>query len=407
MKTMIISWLVALLPILSICKSPISGLDLGTFSTIIVAFVFLLKRRRLCTRRKYIFNYFILYILLITIINILIGSSSSANYASPTLTMLRLGKVVLVLLLFFSFNLIGITEYKCVINAIDKIVFVNVGFIVVQRLFYQLLGTPIANPISFLATNEAYNGPNYTMLIGSYLRPSGFFFEPSHFSQYCSLYLCFLLFGEKSINVKKVIFVALGIMLSGSGMGILMLVALLGVSLVLRFHKRILTSFMYIGAFAIILFYMSKSSFVQTMLDRVFSDGAVYGGNAIEARIGNGYRIYQSLNLINKLFGCGYGHVPNGVYLNGLAYLLNTLGLFGSTLFFFVCNYVFIRTKTWARWSILCYLVLLVGAQVFTPALIVYFLGVPLVYSLYTDDAYEVRNKDLALKQQTNENVIN
>lgn len=303
--------------------------------------------------------------------------------------------------------MIAITDYKCVINAIGKIVFVNVGFIVVQRLFYQLLGTPVANPISFLATNEAYNSPKYTMLIGSYLRPSGFFFEPSHFSQYCSLYLCFLLFGERSVNVKKVIFVALGIMLSGSGMGILMLIALLGASLVLQFHKRILTSFIYVGVFTIILFYMSKSSFVQTMLYRVFSNGTVYGGNAIEARIGNGYHIYQSLNLINKLFGCGYGHVPNNVYLNGLAYLLNTLGLFGSILFFSTCNYIFIRTKSWARWSILCYLVLLVGAQVFTPALIVYFLGVPLVYSLYTDNADEARNKVLALEQQTNENVIN
>ena len=389
MNGTILSWMIALLSILGVCRSPIRGLDLGTLLIIIVAIIILISKKRLYTKRGYIINYFLIYLTLTTIFNMLAGDMGINNYASPTLVFLRLGKILLVLIFFFTLNIIGDVDFDKLINAIYIIVCLNVAFIVVQRLSYQVLGRTLINPISYLATNEAYADASYTMRIGTYIRPSGLFLEPSHFAQYCSLYLCYLLFGEDKLDIKKIAIVAVGIVISGSGMGVLMLFGLLGISLIMRFHKNVVRTVLYSIILIAVLVYLSRSSFVHTIIDRVFSDGSAYGGNAIEARIGIGYQLFGSLKPISKLLGLGYGHVPNNVYLNGWAYVLNTIGLIGLILYLGVCVYALIMTSSWARWSILCYLVLMFGAQMFTAGSIIYFLGIPLVYSAKCRGVFE------------------
>lgn len=393
MEKKIVSWIIALLSILSVCRSPISGLDLGTLLIITVAIIILIHKKRLYTKRGYIINYFLLYLTLTTIINVLAADTVINNYANSTLVYLRLGKILLILVFFFTLNIIDDVDFDTLMNAIYIIVGLNVAFIVAQRFSYQVLGRTLVNPISYFATNEAYGDASYTMRIGTYIRPSGLFLEPSHFAQYCSLYLCYLLFGKEKMDLKKIAFVAVGIVFSGSGMGVLMLFGLLGTSLIIRFRKNVVSTVVYSILLFAVLVYLSRSPFVQTILDRVFSDGSAYGGNAIESRIGIGYQIYGSLKPISKLFGLGYGHVPNNVYLNGWAYVLNTIGLIGLIMYLGVCIYVFIKTSSWARWSILCYLVLMFGAQMFTAGSIIYFLGIPLVYAakcreVFEDDAY-------------------
>ena len=398
-----VSRLIALLPLLSVYRSPISGIDIGTVLLFIIAFKYFLKNKGLYTKKHNPYNWLMIYIFLTTVINIsAFAFTDNLQYASVTITILRLMKLIMVLFFVFTLDLFQYMDFKEIIGTLEKTVFVNSGFIVIQRCSYQLLGRIIANPLVRIATNEAYADSRYNMLIGQYIRPSGFFLEPSHFAQYCSVYLCYILFLDRRLNFKRILIVTIGIILSGSGMGILMLVLLVGISLIIHLKKRLITTTLYIVIYTGAVLFFGKSGFINSILGRVFTNENLYGGNAVRARIGNGYRIFESLNALNKVFGCGYGHVPNSIYLNGWAYVLNTLGILGVLVFGLVAVYTFIKTKSWGRWVIVCYLLLMAGAQLFTASSIVYFLGIPLLYNRY----YEKENDTVSFTNNKEVDLI-
>ena len=118
----------------------------------------------------------------------------------------------------------------------------------------------------------------------------------------------------------------------------------------------------------------TRLSIVQLLIDRLLSGGLGYGGNIIKARIGNGFEIFKCLPVFNILFGTGYGHTPLGgskAYLNGVTYIINTLGLIGTTIFTIVYIKMFKHCLRWQRMLLISFGILMAGAQMFTTAAIV------------------------------------
>ena len=71
--------------------------------------------------------------------------------------------------------------------------------------------------------------------------------------------------------------------------------------------------------------------------------------------------------------GTGYGNVPTGVYLNGLTYVINTLGIVGIVILTIVFIQYMRKGSRWQQIGILMITGVLFLAQIFTPAYLAFF----------------------------------
>lgn len=166
-------------------------------------------------------------------------------------------------------------------------------------------------------------------------RPSALFLEPSHFAQYCCFALISVLFPrEGKPNLIQAGFLALGCVLSTSGMGIAMVCAIIAwYCLVSRvklesklFYVVLFTPLVLIG-----LLVMLQIPFVQTALQRVFSN--VDGYNAVRGRTGQWSRAIAPMSGADLWFGYG-NSADYPYYLAGLADTIYKFGLVGALLEF-------------------------------------------------------------------------
>ena len=248
----------------------------------------------------------------------------------------------------------------------------------IQQLLYLGWGIVVYNPFTNVAMVDQYQMDKYSMVAGFHLfRPSALFLEPSHLAQYFFVYLCYVLYQEKNELVlgRELFITALGILCSGSGMGVLMLIALVAVWGVWRMQFNLVKTFFLSFLILIGFIVLMSTSFMQSVFSRVFTDNVEYGGNAIQARIGDGYSLYEDLGLVNKIFGAGFGNVPS-FFLNGIAYMLNTVGVMGIVIMLLSILHIYVRAQLWAKWVLVVYVVMTAAAQMFSTDAIVYYIGV-------------------------------
>ena len=390
----IFAWILASICLLSSFKSPVPGLDLGTFAVIIVLLYFVIIKNSKNIKPEHVL--FVLYVLLTTVFNVLAINYSPDSYPSTALVFMRLFKFILV---FSTVLVLGFSDHvdkSELIKAIRIVVYVNSVLVLVQQLLYVFLGYILRNPLAFLSVNDVYNSASYTMITTSIFRPSAFFLEPAHLSQYFILFLCYVLFCEKKnyIGGKRALdfFVtAMGIALTGSGMGAIMMIAVIVLALLFNRNLPLIRRWIFAIGFVVALCCLSRVDFVRTVFDRLFTSNVNFGGNAVEARVGSGYDTFLELPFYSKLFGCGFGNIPINKYFNGTAYMLNTVGILGI-LFFGVVTFVeFRRTNWFMRIALLCFVILLFGAQMFSAIPIAYYYGVAKVFSSKKEEREELK----------------
>ena len=353
-----VSIVITLFPILSVYG--LYGVDFGTMAVICVSLFILLKKEKI-TLYKSPLQILFIYIAILTPI-LLLSSHICGLDKLPTVfrVFLRYGK--LLILLFLVFNL-GINKYfklDYAFKVMKYAVYINTIFIVIQWISYKFLNYPLINPLLPFGINS--DGSSFIVTFRTLYRPSAFFGEPAYLAQYFFIFLCYTLFAPNLKVNNRIIdtsVAGVGIILSTSGMGIVGLVMLLIVFLLKMIICIILTG---------LVISLYNTNFMQLILSRITD------GGAIESRVGTGYKIFGALPLQFMLFGCGFGNVPVGVYLDGIEYSLICIGIFGTIILFFLLLKNLKKSVFWIKMLTLTFLGLLLISQSFTATnLIVYF----------------------------------
>lgn len=376
-RTLFFSLLIAMYPILSSYGLQMINIDFATI-ILLIFFVWTLPT----TFYRNIFVVFVLYIAIMSPLSYIVIDGYEV---SRILIFFRWFKIVLSLFLVFVCGYWQrYFDEKLVLEYIKKIMYLASLFIIAQRAL-GIVGVTLSNPFIALAMDSAYvNG--YSMMSGSFFRPSAFFLEPAHFSVYAFVFLVYSLFSTK--NIKDIIVVCIGILCTGSGIGLVGVsgfVALYAI-IQLRHHFVLATLMSICGLYFYV--WLTNLPYFKFVIERFTTDNIQGGGNAIQARIGDGYALFVNSDIFVQIFGSGYGNIVKGVYFNGVTYSLNTLGICGTLIFFLTLIYAFNRGVFWKKIGVLSFIGLAFVSQVLTPASLVFY------FSIYSTKLYANRNSE-------------
>lgn len=238
--------------------------------------------------------------------------------------------------------------------------------VIAQYIFYYFFHTTITVDRSFLLPLKSLFTDGVIsyisvsdMMSNGMFRPSAFFLEPAHFSQFCSIGLASLLIREENIINKKTMLVTFGIILTTSGIGILTVLMLWGYVLVMnnetlsaKVLTRIIIGFVVL-LLILVVFFLVSSAFRMAIL-RITTE---YDGHAsaIEGRLWS-RSFLEKLSGKTKWFGAGFRNIPvygsdkTTYYMTGIIELLYCQGIVGTAIFGGMYLRMFIKAyKSWNK----------------------------------------------------------
>lgn len=219
----------------------------------------------------------------------------------------------------------------------------------------------------------------------STFRPSSFFYEPSHYFIYVVVAFTVFLFSRKDKqNIFWACLISGGIILSGSGMGVLSVGMLWGIWFIqlllktLKCRKISVYHAAIVGFLCLAIFLLARSTRFSNILIRIFDDKA-QGGSAISGRA-SGYLAMQSMPVFNLLFGYGFGNLPMNFYssLNfypSFLYNFLCMGILGTGVTFLALRNVYKRVNNWsAKLGFFVYILLCFYGETFMSTYLVFFM---------------------------------
>jgi hypothetical protein len=378
-KKRIFTFLVAILPITMVYKSPIPEIDLGTFSILLFASIVIVSGYNLTIKQKtsITLSLFLIYTVFGTLFSILL--QSNINYI---LTILRMGKfVILITIVLFIFHH-KFFDYKYGIKVIRIVSLIAVTYAIIQTISYNFFGILLPRAFLNLIIDESYMHHDYLLSASKFYRPPAFFIEPASFVQYVILYLTYCIFGQKNQHIIskpiEALFISLGIILSGSGQGLILLVVVWGIWFFknIIFAKinmeRIIIFIIIIIGIVVLIPKIIELPVIAKNLDRITGESTLSLGYAGEARI-IGFSYFSQLSDLLKVIGTGYGNVPSNVYFSSASYTLYTGGYVGITLVIAFIIESLTKSKYYQSIFIILYVVLIIGTTAFYAANICYY----------------------------------
>lgn len=361
--------LVVITPIMCVYKSLAPGIDLATF--IFLAFslrIFIAAKGKISIVKPLIA--FFVYVIISTLVSLQMQESFSIFSI-----VLRLGKYLMVIFLVIIIGNRQLFDVDYGFKLLKRVTLMAVGYIFLQTIMYRAAGILLPNAIMSLVSYQEYAEIDYERLAEHFYRPTAFFVEPSSYCQYTLLYLSFSVFGwkgEKLVhNWKIAAAITFGILLSGSGQGIMMAVLIWVMWFLKRlvFTKLQMKNLVVLVSLVLVLAvsspFLMQSELVSKPLERVFTDNKEGGGNAFMGRMG-GYMYFGMLPNTFKLIGMGYGNVPKDVYFNSLSYTLYCNGILGCLLLVYLFGDIVIKGTGFQKVFGMIYFGLLAGATTFT-----------------------------------------
>lgn len=176
-------------------------------------------------------------------------------------------------------------------------------------------------------------------------RPSAFFLEPSHFAQYCIVGLGLSLYEN---NKMRSFFISLGILLTTSGLGFVLVFAIWswwylsnnGVRSLQVHAKKIIALLMVIPP---LLFLLSNTSFFKKVISRFLTTESSGGYNAIDGRLFWWNKYFGQLSWNDLIVGYGADQLPD-CYFTGFMSVLYAYGIIG--VFLLLLSYIFLAVKS-------------------------------------------------------------
>lgn len=202
--------------------------------------------------------------------------------------------------------------------------------VIIQTLCYYGLGFHLNFFIKELVLQENQH-KIISEFTGAYYRPRAFFLEPAHMAQYSSLAIVSVLYPmkEKKADIKRAIAIALGVLLTTSGIGIALCLGVFGWYALFSQRKKgtkVIYLFGWSIAFVAATAILMQFSFFRFALQRVF--GEVDGYNAIWGRTLFWKRHVGSLIGTEVFFGRGTLYTMRG-FMTGLMEVISCYGYVG------------------------------------------------------------------------------
>lgn len=260
-------------------------------------------------------------------------------------------------------------------NIIEIIALINSFLLFIQVFFHYIAGVNI-NYIIINWLNESSQVGSNT---GSLYRPSALFLEPAHFAQYCSIALLSTLFPITGKRVKYVraFLISAGILLTTSGIGIVLSVGILGWYILFTKRKngsKIIYLFFGILSATIAGIILYQIPFIKLSITRIF--GKVDGYNALSGRLWAWNVTIKKMTGHTLIFGYGTDRFFDG-YLTGLMQIIMNYGIIGLILL--ILSFLYAINKNHNNFIFLgsiIYLGLIIVADVVSVYSMVFYTGI-------------------------------
>lgn len=317
-------------------------------------------------------------------------------------------------MLLLIIELSGIILFFSDKNAIDifRKYTENIAFIMAIIIFFECIswymfkiypgGGNHQLLLPFLELND-YDNLSAIISPTGLFRPSAFFLEPAHFSNYCIVALVSLLFPDvdKPLNIKTVV-ITISLFFTLSGFGIMLAVLVWSIYLIIGSGR---VGGKNVGRNLLILIGASMLVFTIFIISPSFRSAVSRftgseGDNGIYGRMGNYYLFIQKLQGFSRIWGMGYKNLPlRGTtnitqYFTGILDLMYCQGIVGTVIF--SALYVLMMLKTYKDKNMLAFvittisLVFVIGSSYFSASSILIY--IPFVFAI---DYNRKRNEEI------------
>ena len=344
-----------LLPVLSIYVSPIPGLDLGT-ACILFFSVFLFGNKSVF-RINFILGLLLFYTFVATIPS-LIGLTTS--YSTETIILLRMMRFVLLIIIMIGLGYSNYFDEHKYTRVFEFVAIIVAIYAMLQSVVFKFTGVKLRNIFG-----QVRGGTIFSSLLGEYesvYRPPSIFLEPSSVTYFLTPILCYSLFSDKRISVKRVSFsiiISAGILVSTSGQGLLVVAICWGIWGISRLRSL---SFGGILVLLISITFIVNSYDFDYTISRITTDDAL---NAVDARAG-GYDLVKEMTLDSFMFGNGYGNYDESVYYSSFAEILFCTGVLGLIIVLSLYFWLFIKGVAYQKVLVIASILLMVGGGIYT-----------------------------------------
>lgn len=291
--------------------------------------------------------------------------------------------LVLANLFAISTGVVNVLVLRRIIENISVIAAICVLF---QQLVFRVSGYHVSFFIYNLLADDIVK--SYSSLISygmSHMmyRPSAFFLEPAHYSQYCSIGLASCLFTQQ-FNIRKAFLISLGILACTSGMGFVTVFVVWGwwwfskqdnKACILRrlpFYFIIFLGFVYI---------LDNIPFTHSIISR-FVPNSNGSSNAITGRLFWWSKYFGDFKISNFLWGFGQESLPDGVYFTGFMKQLYCYGIIGVFLLLLYLVVLLLHSDALGVVCVILYVSLLFFADLTSYNNLLFYLGCFLSFSV-------------------------
>ncbi len=317
---------VALLPLLASYASGIPGFCAA--DVVLLLFTLVAFTKPNLNRNDYSSSPFFLFfgLFLIVFFNLIILLGTAPQWVSITIRTIRY--FFYIFCAFFTAKKLLITEL--LVEYTKKVSLCASAYIFIQYLLYNLFRIILPGFLSFLPLYTTdYAVRDYSTLYEQQIfRPSSFFLEPAHFARYAVLGLVlFLWTSKKGTSGLLPALVSTGaILLSTSSQGYFLVMVVWGIWLLTQSHRsKNNTTTIFLVFVVLCLPFLLQTiynlPFVQDTITRSLGGDIGNTNTAIGARLG-GFAEFDALPFFNKIFGCGFGVIPQKGWLSSAAYWL-------------------------------------------------------------------------------------
>ena len=259
-----------------------------------------------------------------------------------------------------------------------KLMILNSFLIACQNILYYVLRRCVLLVIPSLVTEHGY-----LLFRGRF---AGIYMEPAHFAQCALLVLAYYIFQDasdvsKSFRKTIIICISIGIIISGSGQGYILLLILFSMWLVTYLNKdgitkeKVFLGLMVPIVVIFVLFLLMQIPFVARAANR-FTDLEIgFGGTALRGRTWTN-EIFKRLPIKQKWIGIGFGHLKDLTrgYSNSLNTHLIQCGYFSIL---FIANILIALARNgmeFARKFVLLFSIMIYFSEAFNPMWLTFFL---------------------------------
>lgn len=352
------TWIIILFPILTIYATPVEKVSVGDFALILIFPVVCLKyfvgKVGVFSKVQFTVILFVLYISVAFLIQSLSGFSvefiSTARY------------IFFLLALIFGYDYFDSKSALKYITVISVAISVWVIFQFVSFYFFTII-IPWNFPYLPVIDNsfiEIVNQPYFLQ----YYRPTGVFYEPTHFVQYTLIALIANVVVPSFKSVSKRFILIIAIIMSASSLGLiaLVLVFLYKVFIVDGLKISPIYIFLFLALLIGIIPLLSSIEYFSFIVTRVIDIETGGLGPAFGYRFNSLKELFTNTDIIKWFFGSGRG--SEDAYFTGIFYLLNSIGLIGLVLYFYIIVTIVNGTNQFGKMLAIIVFLLSFGSEI-------------------------------------------